>query len=107
MSSRQTDGFGDTPRAVVVGCDDDANNALIVWLAWTFVNVYVPTVPTDEPSTTTSEIAKQASGVIVKLWSLPALTTTAPRGVMVPPGPADEVIVKVWAPAPVATASKA
>src|SRR6185369_1073693 len=62
--------------------------AVIVWPAWTPVNVYVLTAPTETPSTTTSAIVSQPSGVMVNAWSEPQPGLTVPDGVIVPPVPA-------------------
>src|SRR5262249_57845393 len=72
-----------------------AKLAAIVWFACTFVKLKLVTAPTLTPSTSTSSTWKQALGVIVKLWLPPALTDTAPLGLIAPFAPADAVIVNV------------
>src|SRR5882672_11907026 len=67
--------------------------AVIVWFAPTFVNVWLPTAPTETPSTRTSAMVWHASGVIVNVWSSPQLTATLPLGLMAPPAPADAAMV--------------
>src|SRR5438105_2919019 len=69
--------------------------AAIVWFAVTFENVYDAIAPFDTPSTSTSAIVWHASGEIVNDWFAPQPTDTAPLGEIVPPAPADAVIVKV------------
>src|SRR5207244_12370942 len=79
-----------------------AKAAVIVWLACTFVNVYDDTAPTLEPSTSTSAIVWQASGVMVNAALLPQAADTAPDGAIAPPVPADAEIVYGPFPATVA-----
>src|SRR5258706_5819649 len=65
-----------------------AKLAEIVLPPATFVKVYDPTAPTETPSTRTSAIVWQASGAIVKVWSLPQGTVTGPLWLICPPTPA-------------------
>jgi len=53
----------------------------------------VPTVPTDDPSTVTPEMLYPLLGVIVKVRFVPLVTVAAPEGEIVPPVPADDVMV--------------
>src|SRR5216117_1563184 len=72
-----------------------AKLAAIVWPAVTLVKVWLVTAPAETPSTITSAMVWQASGVIVKAWSEPQLTVTAPAGLMEPPAAALAVMVSV------------
>src|SRR5262249_31204052 len=67
--------------------------AAMVWLAETPVKVKVGTAPTLEPSTRTSPMCEHGFAAIVKLWSAPAATLTAPLGAIDPFAPAEAVIV--------------
>src|SRR5437764_1165817 len=64
------------------------NEAAIVWSAVTFDSVWLAPVPTDTPSTSTSAMVWQASGVMVKVASSPQFTDTLPLGLIEPPAPA-------------------
>ena len=52
-------------------------------------------MPLSAPSTVTFEILCPLSGVMVKVRPSPSFTVTAPLGEMVPPLPADAVMVCV------------
>jgi hypothetical protein len=57
------------------------------------LKVYVATAPTDEPFTRTSEIRYPELAVIANVRLVPLDTTTLPDGEMVPPVPAEAVMV--------------
>ena len=67
----------------------------MVWFAVTLVKEYDVRAPTDVPSTVTFWTLYPHLGVIVKLRLPPELTLTFPNGEMVPPVPAEAVIVYV------------
>src|ERR1043165_2359579 len=54
------------------------NDAEIVWVAVTFVNVKLEIAPCDTPSTRTLAIVWHASGEIVTAWFAPTWTDTLP-----------------------------
>ena len=70
-------------------------DAAMVWAAVTFVNVYDCRAPAETPSTVTSAISYPADGVIVNVWLDPLFTVTVPEGVIVPPVPAEAVMLQV------------
>src|SRR5258705_8783475 len=74
-----------------------AKEAAMVWFAETALNVKFVTAPCETPSASTSTTWKQGLGVMVKAWLPPEGTTTAPLGLIVPPVPAEAVIVKLTA----------
>src|SRR5512143_3686693 len=86
------------PALAVMVYDGFASNvAAIVGLLVTFVKVYVPTAPTDTPSTWTSRIWCPAVGVMVWVWVVPLFKVVVPKGhVMFPPVPALTVMVNVF-----------
>ena len=59
------------------------------------VNVLPAAKLTAEPSTKTWPMLNPVLGVTVKTELAPELTTTLPDGLMMPPEPAEAVIVKV------------
>ena len=69
-----------------------SNVAEIVWFAVTSEKVYELSEPVLCPSTSRSAIMYPSSGVIVNVMSSPQLTLLVP-GVILPPLPADAVIV--------------
>src|SRR5207249_841609 len=71
------------------------NVAEIVCVVVTLVNVKLEIAPCDTPSTFTSAIVWHPSGEIVNVWFEPQFTLTVPDGEMVPPVPADAVMLKV------------
>src|ERR1044072_4473906 len=78
------------------GLLSNANEAAIVWGAVTLVNEKLVTAPTETPSTRTPAQRKSTSGVIVKLWPVPQVTTTVPLGLMDPCTPAEATIECIW-----------
>ena len=84
------------PAEDVIVYEIELKLAEMVCVVVTFVNVNDATGPTDEPSTTTSAIVWQASGVIVKVWFDPSETGTTPLGLIAPPAPALAVIFHAW-----------
>src|SRR5438552_2452218 len=70
------------------------NEALMVWLVRTLLKVKLEIAPCETPSTSTSSMWKQEFAVMVKVWLPPCATLTEPLGLMVPPAPAEAVMVK-------------
>ena len=84
------------PTGVVPDCPSSITSskvALMVWFAATLLNVYVLIAPLDTPSTVTAEILCPVPGVMAKVLLPPLVTATLPEGEIVPPVPADAVIV--------------
>ena len=69
------------------------NCACIVWLAVILLKVKEVTAPFDTPSTVTLETVYRLLGVIVYVLLEPLVTETAPEEEIVPPAPAEAVIV--------------
>ena len=65
----------------------------IVCAAVTLLKVYELTAPTDAPSTRTFAMVYPVFAVMVKVLFAPWLTETEPEGEMVPPVPAEAVMV--------------
>ena len=86
-----------TPAEATIVNWSTANVAEIEWLASMLGKLYDGATDTAEPSTVKVSIWQPVSGVMVKVWLEPALTSIVPEGSIAPFGPAEAVIAYwVW-----------